>query len=123
MCGVVLKVRGSFHAAHRLEGYNGECSNLHGHSYRYVVYFSGIVREDGMVEDFKKLSEIVNEVIKDLDHRFLNDILGNSTCENIATHMLLRLKELLRGGNVEVLKVELWETDKYGVEVSAQDLS
>lgn len=62
----------NFEAAHVLpEGYNGKCRNLHGHSYRAYVTVTGPrnKNEFGMVVDFKKLKEAMNEILP--DHKFL----------------------------------------------------
>ena len=61
----------SFEAAHSLEGYDGACSQIHGHSYRLYVTIEGIPAnregdpKDGMVMDFGVLKQIVNcEVVE-----------------------------------------------------------
>lgn len=65
----------SFEAAHMLSGYEGPCSNLHGHSYKLQVTLVGQVQQcpkasdDMMVTDFRDMKYIVErEVIKRLDH-------------------------------------------------------
>mgnify|MGYP002802817652 FL=1 len=65
----------SFEAAHALEGYDGACREIHGHSYRLFVTVKGIPSERtedpkcGMVMDFGVLKRIVNEeVVARLDH-------------------------------------------------------
>ena len=60
----------SFEMAHCLWHYEGKCSNLHGHSYKMEVTVEGLPsQENGMVIDFKKLKDIVNETIIDkFDH-------------------------------------------------------
>lgn len=61
----------SFEMAHMLDGYNGRCRNIHGHSYRLFVTISGNPCTDtsshafGMVMDFSELKRIVNEEIID----------------------------------------------------------
>jgi 6-pyruvoyltetrahydropterin/6-carboxytetrahydropterin synthase len=68
----------SFEMAHQLEGYDGQCSNIHGHSYRLLVTLSGTPEGDcssakyGMVMDFSDLKKIVNEFIIDkLEHALM----------------------------------------------------
>ena len=68
----------SFEAAHLLEGYDGRCREIHGHSYRLMVTIKGEPESDpnspkyGMVMDFGLLKRIVNEQIIDrLDHSFM----------------------------------------------------
>ena len=66
-----------FEAAHALEGYDGACSQIHGHSYRLLVTVEGEpldspgAPKDGMVMDFGVLKGIVNrEIVDRLDHSF-----------------------------------------------------
>lgn len=66
-----------FEAAHSLEGYDGACSQIHGHSYRLLVTVEGEpldspgAPKDGMVMDFGVLKGIVNrEIVDRLDHSF-----------------------------------------------------
>ncbi len=65
----------TFEAAHALEGYDGACRELHGHSYRLYVTVKGRPSEceedpkQGMVVDFGVLKRIVNEqIVARLDH-------------------------------------------------------
>ena len=71
-----------FEAAHALNGYDGKCRNIHGHSYEMRVTVKGMPLDEpgnpknGMVIDFHDLKAIVNqEVIDKLDHSF---IIGNN---------------------------------------------
>lgn len=71
--------------AHRLNlPYGSKCTNLHGHNWIiYVTCKSDKLNDDGMVIDFVKIKEIVNQ----LDHANLNDLFPmdmNPTAENIA---------------------------------------
>ncbi len=68
----------SFEAAHALEGYDGACREIHGHSYRLFVTIAGEPVADaknpkfGMVMDFGELKKIVNEeIVSRLDHAFV----------------------------------------------------
>jgi 6-pyruvoyltetrahydropterin/6-carboxytetrahydropterin synthase len=69
-------------SAHFLEGYEGQCQNLHGHNWIIKVYCkSETLDNNGMVTDFV----IIKKVVKILDHKNLNEYLGfNPTAENIA---------------------------------------
>ncbi len=67
-----------FEAAHALYNYDGECSNIHGHSYRLFVTVKGAPMEtpghpkNGMVVDFSVLKDIVNRrIVEPLDHSFM----------------------------------------------------
>ena len=64
-----------FEMAHALLGYDGLCSNIHGHSYRLAVTLAGEPvnknsnPKNGMVMDFGELKEIVKkEIIDRFDH-------------------------------------------------------
>lgn len=76
-----------FDSAHYLEGYKGDCSNLHGHSWKFSVTV-GVERLDkiGIGIDFKFLKEIVSKLILErIDHKCLNHVLPfNPTAENLA---------------------------------------
>ncbi|MDR3188436.1 MAG: 6-carboxytetrahydropterin synthase [Prevotellaceae bacterium] len=68
----------SFEMAHQLEGYDGQCRNIHGHSYRLFVTVCGTPTDDpvspkcGMVMDFTDLKRIVNEhIIDKLEHALM----------------------------------------------------
>ena len=64
-----------FEAAHALDGYNGKCKDIHGHSYCLKVTYLGKPKENtelhdcGMVEDFgviKKIVKLLLSVIQSL---------------------------------------------------------
>ena len=89
-------------AAHRLPNLpdTHKCSRLHGHSFRIEVRIEGNVNEEkGWVMDFGDLSTIVEPVMKELDHYYLNDIPGleNPTSENLAVWIWHKLKARLPG--------------------------
>ncbi|WDC84441.1 6-carboxytetrahydropterin synthase [Caloramator sp. mosi_1] len=44
----------NFEAAHMLSEHQGDCKNLHGHSYKMIVEVTGDIK-NGMVIDFKDL--------------------------------------------------------------------
>jgi 6-pyruvoyltetrahydropterin/6-carboxytetrahydropterin synthase len=62
-----------------LEGHDGKCANLHGHTYTLIVEVDGPVIDNcnspkhGFVIDYKDLKSIVNEhIIDKMDHHFLS---------------------------------------------------
>lgn len=67
----------SFDMAHLLDGHDGKCQNLHGHTYKlqveiWVIYMS--LRKKAMVIDFSDLKSIVKKSILDpMDHAFIYD--------------------------------------------------
>ena len=67
--------------AHMLEGHEGLCKNIHGHSYKMEVKVSHCMGATcsgpsrGMVTDFSDLKRIVTEkLINDLDHALFIDV-------------------------------------------------
>jgi 6-pyruvoyltetrahydropterin/6-carboxytetrahydropterin synthase len=105
---MILRKEYSFEAAHFIYNHPGKCRNLHGHSYKLFVNLEGTVNaETGMIIDFDDLSKVVNEqVIKKLDHRFLNDLIPLSTAENISVWIWDQLKPQLPG----LCQIEVFET-------------
>lgn len=75
MAKIRLTKEFSFEAAHALEGYDGACREIHGHSYRLFVTVKGSPAADaadpkcGMVMDFGILKRIVGEqIVGRFDH-------------------------------------------------------
>ncbi|MDD3185594.1 MAG: 6-carboxytetrahydropterin synthase QueD [Anaerostipes sp.] len=71
-----LKTHASFDSAHFLAGYNGKCSNLHGHRWKIEVTLksSQLVNEGqtrGMIVDFGELKNAVKSVADDHDHSLI----------------------------------------------------
>ena len=123
----------SFEAAHALDGYNGKCKDIHGHSYHLIITVLGFPKLDmnlsecGMVIDFADIKSIAKKSILPLfDHRLLlrndsrfkglekeNDriryVSYQPTCEN----MLLEIVEILNEefpNDIELHSVKLRET-------------
>lgn len=56
---------------HRLLNYDGLCSNVHGHSYKWDLTVSGNVKRSGFVIDFKELKKVMKSTILTYDHAFV----------------------------------------------------
>lgn len=68
-----LQTNASFDSAHFLKGYEGKCSNIHGHRWTIEVTVASEDLEEegqirGMVVDFKTLKEDLNNLADELDH-------------------------------------------------------
>jgi 6-pyruvoyltetrahydropterin/6-carboxytetrahydropterin synthase len=97
----------TFEAAHRLEWHPGKCRNPHGHSYRLEVTVSGPLDDNGVVIDFDRLNELVEEVVIDRwDHHDLNLVIDNPTAELLAHEAW----GLLTGAGLPLAELRLWET-------------
>lgn len=132
----------TFDAAHMLSGHNGLCKNLHGHTYRVEVTVKYSKQDEvipdgpseGMIIDFKKLKNRLNEDIFDkMDHSYIYNSLGGvdenaiadlcktlgmktydmanrPTAENMAEYFLGMANTSLQSLDVEVVSVRVWET-------------
>ena len=133
-----------FEAAHALDGYNGKCKDIHGHSYHLTVTLIGkpldLISESscGMVMDFGDLKKIVrDQIINKFDHRLVlrNDSRfkgleeSNSrmryvdyqpTCENMLLEMVQLVQEKLED-DIQLHSMSLRETANSFAEWFAMD--
>ena len=75
-CMYILKTDHSFDSAHFLAGYEGKCSNIHGHRWKVEVeVMSEELKEDkqlrGMYVDFSTLKDDLRERVDYLDHALI----------------------------------------------------
>lgn len=71
-----LKASASFDSAHFLHGYEGKCSNIHGHHWIIEGKFSGecLQKEGnhrGMLLDFGDVKKAVRELAENYDHALI----------------------------------------------------
>ncbi len=71
-----LQSEHSFDSAHFLAGYEGKCSNIHGHRWRVVVEVKSesLIDEGqlkGMIVDFSDLKRDLKGLVDDLDHALI----------------------------------------------------
>ena len=112
----------SFDAAHKLDSYHGKCENLHGHTYRIAVEILGVPDDEGMIIDFAMVKETVqSELLSQLDHSYLNDIISQPSAENIARYAFERLDPILSGPNYSLSAVRVWETASSSVVFGKED--
>lgn len=103
-------IEDSFDSAHYLPNVKREhkCSNIHGHTYRVRLIVEGPIDPYlGWVVDYSEIKHSWNLLKSMLDHKFLNDILPNPTCELIA--------EWIGSHMPTVTSIELRETERCGV--------
>ncbi len=138
----------SFETAHALDGYDGPCREIHGHSYRLFVTVKGAPLADaghpkqGMVMDFGLLKRIVSEeIIARFDHalvlqrtaatddlraalaqRFDNlvEVDYRPTCENMLADFAARIRPRLPQG-ISLHALRLHETATSFAEWYAED--
>lgn len=117
-----LMVKKEFHSAHSIEGHP-LCGRLHGHAYEVLFIFEVLVSMDssGITVDFGLLNKELNEVLKQLDHRNLNEVLGGSaSVERLVYYLKEQVEKMLREvqllkGKLRLSEIQVWETRNYGV--------
>jgi 6-pyruvoyltetrahydropterin/6-carboxytetrahydropterin synthase len=107
-----IKVESYFSSAHNLRGYKGKCESLHGHNWKVEALVTARQPDKtGMVMDFKDLKLKLNNILEELDHKYLNDIpyfkKVNPTSENIARYIYDSLKSQV----LSLESVTVWENN------------
>ena len=123
----------TFDASHMLDGHDGKCQNLHGHTYQLEVTVASILISEGakagMVMDFADLKTWVKQtILEPFDHAFLYH--GNNERESqiavllegwqmktlrlnqrtTAEHLAIEMYHRLQAVGVPVCRIKLWET-------------
>ncbi|MFN8250880.1 MAG: 6-carboxytetrahydropterin synthase [Ferruginibacter sp.] len=123
-----------FEMAHAIDGYNGMCKNIHGHSYKLHVTVGASCNEDAFIDppgfllDFKDLKNIVNRAVVELfDHKLVlsknyiakhpevneQENLVAWDAEPTAENLLLFMKRLIKKelpGGIALMEMNLYET-------------
>lgn len=71
-----LKSRTDFDSAHFLAGYEGKCSNIHGHRWKVELEVSSDTLDTtgntrGMIVDFSSLKKDLTDITDNLDHSLI----------------------------------------------------
>ena len=123
---------------HRLQHHEGKCYNLHGHSYKMLVEFTGSINPSGMVLDYFDVKNIIAPIVDELDHSVVvskddKDLLDaikqlgsdhviidyESTAENLCLYFIEKIKEQELPSNISGLKVRIMETENtYAEEIA-----
>ncbi|MDT8440281.1 MAG: 6-carboxytetrahydropterin synthase QueD [Desulfuromonadales bacterium] len=111
-----LMIKTQFAAAHNLINYQGDCENLHGHNWRVEVTVTARdLDKAGLGIDFKLLKKKTNELLDELDHKYLNDLdpfrETSPSSENICRYLFERLAASLDNDNIRVERVNVWESE------------
>ena len=104
-----LRIKSKFSAAHQLPNYEGDCANLHGHTWKVVFEIEGPIRESGMIYDFKLLKPLLDSILP--DHQFLNDFVQNPTAENLSQYIFDKAQKVLQEKHLTLKTLELWENE------------
>src|SRR6202045_3554756 len=112
-----VSVEETLSSGHALRGYKGKCENVHGHNYRVQVTLEGPQLDSiGLLVDFTQVKQVVREIVKRLDHQFINDLepftVVNPSAENMAKYFYdeanAKLGEVT-AGRVRVKNVTVFE--------------
>ncbi len=114
-------IKTHFSSAHYLRNYPGNCEHLHGHNWDVTVTVRAEKLNDiDVAMDFRDLKQIVGEIMKELDHKNLNELpqfsQQNPSSERLAEYIYKRLSDKLDGfEGVFPDSVEVRETPSSGV--------
>jgi len=112
-----FKLRHQFCAAHQLtNAYSEECNvSVHGHTFKILVQIQVKELVGGMVVDFKKVKEVINQ----LDHKNLNEILDfEPTAENITKYLYDKIHDIPDLSELALVEVTIWESDNASITYS-----
>lgn len=114
-----IYVKDHFSAAHALKGYDGNCSNIHGHNWIVEAYIQCTkLNKLGIGVDFKDIKQVITDILSKLDHTNLNDVAEfgniNPTSENISKFLYTELSRRLNTEHIKVNKVMVLESPGCG---------
>ena len=111
-----ILIKGDFSSAHNLRGYKGKCEALHGHSWKVEARFEKEDLNDiGISVDFVVLKARLKDILKKLDHAYLNKIdafkTKNPSAENISRFIYEKLKGSIKEKGLFLKSVSVWESE------------
>jgi 6-pyruvoyltetrahydropterin/6-carboxytetrahydropterin synthase len=113
-----VSVDETFAAAHNLRNYKGKCEDLHGHNYKVRVTLAGPELDaTGLLYDFVHLKQVIQGVIRSLDHKYLNELkpfdVLNPSAENIARHIYEQTAQQMHAvaNGAAISSITVWESD------------
>lgn len=109
-----MTVKDHFDASHTLNGYDGPCQYLHGHTWDVEATVAGEHLDSvGILYDFKALKHDLHAVLENFDHRHINDAppfdIINPTAENLARVIFFELEKTFPSG-VFLQEIAIWES-------------
>lgn len=118
-------IEDTFDSAHSLPHLpeTHKCHHLHGHTYRVRLEVIGPLTDDGWIVDYSVIKSHWQIVKNRLDHKFINEIVPLSTCENLALYVMNEMSRRLSEFGPPMIKMsglELRETEKCGVVLEAK---
>ena len=122
-----LDITREFSAAHMLKGYDGLCSNLHGHNWTVQVFIqAGQLDGIGIAADFTVIKRVLTEILAQFDHKYLNELPEfqgiNPTSENIARILFEKLAPAVAKPGIKLDRVRVCESPTSGATYRPDDL-
>ena len=122
-----LDITREFSAAHKLRGYDGLCSNLHGHNWTVQVFIRASRLDDiGIAADFTVIKRVLTEILSQFDHKYLNELPEfqgiNPTSENIARILFEKLAPAVAKPGIKLDRVRVCESPTSGATYRPDDL-
>ena len=114
----IIEVGTEISSAHRLPKTRGKCEDIHGHNWKVRVQVkSNQLNQEDMAINFFDLEKHLQEMTKQLDHKYLNDLppfaYVQPTAETIAYFIYTEMKKKLSEPGVHIVSVCVEETDNY----------
>lgn len=114
-----IYVKDHFAAAHALKGYDGNCSNLHGHNWIVEAFIECTkLNKLGIAVDFRDVKAVLRDVLSKLDHTNLNEVAEfgniNPTSENLAKFLYTEISRRLNTDHIRVAKIMVFESPGCG---------
>ncbi|BEP17096.1 hypothetical protein PYJP_04480 [Pyrofollis japonicus] len=83
-------------------------SPLHGHDYKVKVCVEGPLGSDNKVIDHLELLALLDECLRDINYKYLNDVLGveNPTAELMTSHIASCISTRLKRDGLRIVLVE-----------------
>jgi 6-pyruvoyltetrahydropterin/6-carboxytetrahydropterin synthase len=111
-----VTIRKSFAAAHLLREIGGKCEELHGHNFLVEISVAAeSLNSEGLLIDFRVVKRWTDEVLEQLDHKYLNELEYfkkiNPSSEQIARFLYDRISEKALHAKVALSRVTVWESD------------
>ncbi|HSO93010.1 MAG TPA: 6-carboxytetrahydropterin synthase [Candidatus Dormibacteraeota bacterium] len=115
----------AFEAAHRLKGDFGPATRQHGHTYRVELTVRGpSLHADGTLYDAGRLRAALRAEMETLHYQDLTEMQAfagkNSTAEEVASHLLERLRQPLADPRIVTISVRVWESPEVFAGVEAR---
>jgi 6-pyruvoyltetrahydropterin/6-carboxytetrahydropterin synthase len=111
-----VTIRKSFAAAHLLREIGGKCEELHGHNFLVEISVAAeSLNKEGLLIDFRVVKRWTDEVLEQLDHKYLNELEYfknmNPSSEQIARFLYDRISEKALQAKVTLSRVTVWESE------------